>query len=126
MRLSILGGVTLGILFLAVTSFAFQENLPQKPILERKFNNNKEWKEASTVTAEDKGLIAVKLEGNATSSQIALVDPERKVISVYGIDRNSGEIKLSSVRKVEWDLQLDEFNGKAPTPREIRSNVKRR
>ena len=126
MRLSILGGVTLGILFMAVSSVAFQENLPQKPILDRKFNNNKTWKEASTVTAENRGLIAIKLDGNASSSQIALVDPKRKVISVYGVDRNSGEIKLSSVRKVEWDLQLDEFNGKSPTPREIQSNVKRR
>lgn len=126
MRLSILGVVTLGILFLAVSSSAFQENLPQKPILERKFNNNEKWKEASTVSAENDGLIAIKLDGNANSNQIALVDPERKVISVYGIDRTSGEIKLSSVRKVEWDLQLDEFNGKQPTPREIRSNVERR
>ncbi len=125
MRLSIFGAVTVGILFLTVSSFAFQENLPQKPILENKFNNNEKWKEASTVTAEQEGLIAIKLEGDATSNQIALVDPEQKVISVYGIDRTSGEIKLKSVRKVEWDLQLDEFNGKQPSPREIRSNVER-
>lgn len=125
MRLSIFGAVTVGILFLTVSSFAFQENLPQKPILENKFNNNEKWKEASTVTAEQEGLIAIKLEGNATSNQIALVDPKQKVISVYGIDRTSGEIKLKSVRKVEWDLQLDEFNGKQPSPREIRSNVER-
>jgi hypothetical protein len=125
MRLSIFGAVTVGILFLTVSSFAFQENLPQKPILENKFNNNEKWKEASTVTAEQEGLIAIKLEGNATSNQIALVDPKHKVISVYGIDRTSGEIKLKSVRKVEWDLQLDEFNGKQPSPREIRSNVER-
>ncbi|MEC9091145.1 MAG: hypothetical protein VX438_00465 [Planctomycetota bacterium] len=126
MRLSILGVVTLGILFLALSSFAFQEKLPQKPILDDQFNHNQKWKENSTVTAENDGLIAIRLEGNATSSQIALVDPKRKVLSVYGIDRNSGEIKLSSVRKVEWDLRLDEFNGKQPTPREIRSNVERR
>ena len=125
MRLSIFGAVTVGILFLTVSSFAFQENLPQKPILENKFNNNEKWKEASTVTSEQEGLIAIKLEGDATSNQIALVDPEQKVISVYGIDRTSGEIKLKSVRKVEWDLQLDEFNGKQPSPREIRSNVER-
>ena len=125
MRLSIFGAVTVGILFLTVSSFAFQENLPQKPILENKFDNNKKWREASTVTAEKEGLIAIKLEGNASSNQIALVDPKQKVISVYGIDRTSGEIKLKSVRKVEWDLQLDEFNGKQPSPREIRSNVER-
>lgn len=126
MRVAILGVVTLGILFLAATSFAFQENLSQKPILGGKSNNNKRWKEASTVNAESEGLIAIKLDGNAEANQIALVDPKRKVISVYGIDRNSGEIKLKSVRKVEWDLQLDEFNGKQPSPQEIRSNVERR
>ncbi|MEE2641439.1 MAG: hypothetical protein VX768_12485 [Planctomycetota bacterium] len=126
MRVAILGVVTLGILFLAATSFAFQENLSQKPILGGKSNNNERWKEASTVNAESEGLIAIKLDGNAEANQIALVDPKRKVISVYGIDRNSGEIKLKSVRKVEWDLQLDEFNGKQPSPQEIRSNVERR
>ena len=125
MRLSIFGAVTVGILFLTVSSVAFQENLAQKPILGNKFNNNETWREASTVTAEKEGLIAIKLEGNAASNQIALVDPKQKVISVYGIDRTSGEIKLKSVRKVEWDLQLDEFNGKQPSPREIRSNVER-
>lgn len=126
MRVAILSVVMIGILFLAVTSSAFQEKLPQKPILEGKFNNNKTWQENSTVTAKSDGLIAIKLEGNANSSQIALVDPVKKVISVYGVDRTSGEIHLRSVRKVEWDLQLDEFNGKEPSPKEIRSNVQGR
>ena len=125
MRLAILGSVTLGVLFLAVSSFAFQENSPQEPILDGKLNKNEEWEETSTVTAKTDGLIAIKLEGNAETSQIALVDPKGKVISVYGIDRASGEIKLKSVRKVEWDLQLDDFNGNRPTPKEIRSNVER-
>jgi hypothetical protein len=126
MRISILGGVTIGILVLTVTSVAFQENLPEKPILGGRLNKNKEWTENSTVTAKSDGLIAIKLEGDTNANQLALVDPKRKVISVYSVDRVSGEIKLKSVRKVEWDLQLDEFNGHKPSPRDVRSNVQKR
>lgn len=69
------------------------------------------------------GMIALDLEGNDLFDLVALVDPRARVMSVYQIDRNSGEITLRSVRNVTWDLQLDEFNGTRPTPREIREQV---
>jgi hypothetical protein len=43
------------------------------------------------------------------------------MMSVYGIDPATGEISLRSVRNVRWDLQMDEYNGTNPSPREIRS-----
>lgn len=71
----------------------------------------------------EEGMIALDLEGNEVFDLVALIDPKARVMSVYQIDRNSGEITLRSVRNVTWDLQLDEFNGTRPTPREIREQV---
>jgi hypothetical protein len=54
---------------------------------------------------------------------VALVDPQRKVMSVYQIDRASGAIALKSVRQCAWDLQLGGFNENRPTAEEIRQGM---
>jgi hypothetical protein len=59
-------------------------------------------------------------------SMVAIVDPEQRVMSVYEVDRDSGAISLRSVRNFTWDLRLEEFNSKPPSPREIRAMVERR
>jgi len=51
---------------------------------------------------------------------LVLVDPKRKVMSVYHLDRASGAITLKSVRQCEWDLQLRGFNEVRPFAEEIR------
>ena len=33
----------------------------------------------------------------------------------------TGQIELKSVRNVQWDLLIEEFNGVRPLPREIRA-----
>ncbi len=59
-------------------------------------------------------------------TQITLIDAKAHVISVYHIDRATGEIELKSVRKVEWDLRMEEFNGVRPLPKEIRALLEQR
>lgn len=59
-------------------------------------------------------------------SMVAIVDPAQRVMSVYEVDRESGAISLRSVRNFTWDLRLEEFNSKTPSPREIRAMVERR
>lgn len=71
-----------------------------------------------------RGLIALKLTAGAHLDYVALVDPERRVMGVYQIDPSSGEIQLKSVRNVQWDLQMDEFNGTSPAPRDVRAMLK--
>ncbi|MCA9247371.1 MAG: hypothetical protein KDA42_09660 [Planctomycetales bacterium] len=51
---------------------------------------------------------------------LTLVDPRSRVVCVYHIDRATGEISLKSVRNVNWDLQMMQFNSKSPLPQEIR------
>jgi hypothetical protein len=66
-------------------------------------------------------LIAISFDVGGGRQQLTLVDPRTRMVGVYHIDPATGELTLKSVRNVHWDLQMDEFNGTNPSPREIRS-----
>jgi hypothetical protein len=53
--------------------------------------------------------------------QLTVIDPKTRVVGVYHIHRDTGEITLKSVRNIHWDLQMAQFNSAQPLPREIRS-----
>ena len=72
------------------------------------------------------GLVALPSDVDDRHQQITLIDPLARTMVVYHIDKSSGEVTLRSVRNIHWDLQMDEFNGKTPLPREIRSLLERR
>ena len=55
-----------------------------------------------------------------------MIDPEKHVMSVYHIDLATGVVMLKSVRNIHWDLQMSEFNGTNPLPREVRSMLDQR
>ncbi len=58
--------------------------------------------------------------------QVVLIDGERRVMSVYHVTAATGAITLKSVRNVQWDLLMEEYNGTKPYPREIRALLQRR
>jgi hypothetical protein len=58
--------------------------------------------------------------------QIAVVDPRTRVMSVYHVEPKSNAITLKSVRNIESDLQMTEYNGASPLPSEIRAMTQRR
>ncbi|MCC7086395.1 MAG: hypothetical protein IT427_15440 [Pirellulales bacterium] len=58
--------------------------------------------------------------------QIAVVDPRTRTMSVYHIEPKSSAIKLKSVRNIEADLQMPEYNAVEPLPKEIRAMLERR
>jgi len=72
------------------------------------------------------GLIALTSSMGDHRQQLMVVDPELKVLGVYHVDGTTGEIVLKSVRNIHWDLQMMEFNGTSPTPREIRTQLEQR
>jgi hypothetical protein len=78
---------------------------------------------SASVNAE---LISVPLTTVDHRQQMLLIDPRQRVMGVYQIDANTGEIALKSVRNFNWDMQLSEFNSASPLPREIRSLVDQR
>ncbi|HZZ73016.1 MAG TPA: hypothetical protein VFE24_12250 [Pirellulales bacterium] len=67
------------------------------------------------------GLLAFTSAVGEKTQMLTVVDPRQQVVSVYHVDTHSGEITLKSVRNIHWDLQMSEFNGVSPLPREIRA-----
>lgn len=67
------------------------------------------------------GLITHQLVTPEGRTLLTVVDASTRVVGVYAIDPATGEITLRSVRNIRFDLQMDEFNGVSPTPREIRA-----
>ena len=66
-------------------------------------------------------LIAVSSDNPEGPQQITLIDPQSQVMGVYHVERATGRISLKSVRRIQWDLKMDEFNGASPLPREIQA-----
>ncbi len=52
--------------------------------------------------------------------QLLVLDPKLRVMSVYHVDSLTGVVSLRCVRQIHWDLQLADYNGVNPLPREIR------
>lgn len=53
--------------------------------------------------------------------QLTVIDPRTLAMAVYHVDTTTGAVALKSVRNIQWDLRMSEFNGQSPTPREIQS-----
>jgi hypothetical protein len=64
--------------------------------------------------------------GDNKGLMLTVVDPKQQVMSVYHIDLPTGKIALRSVRKIQWDLQITDFNTENPLPQEIRSRLEQR
>ncbi|MFK7736601.1 MAG: hypothetical protein AB8B50_11250 [Pirellulaceae bacterium] len=54
------------------------------------------------------------------AQQIVVIDTQQKSMAVYQVEPNQGKIQLRSVRRLVWDLQMEEFNGQTPLPSELR------
>ena len=52
--------------------------------------------------------------------QITVIDSNKKVMAVYQVDLASGAIKVCAVRKLTYDMQIENLNTQKPLPREIR------
>ncbi|HEX5443667.1 MAG TPA: hypothetical protein VFW87_07555 [Pirellulales bacterium] len=76
--------------------------------------------------AAQPGLIALSAPAADRGQQITVIDPKTRTMAVYLVDAKAsgGEyVQLVSVRKCEWDLQMEEFNATGPLPREVRGQV---
>jgi hypothetical protein len=71
-------------------------------------------------------LIVVPAALGDKGQVLTVIDPQRKVLSVYHIDLTTGKITLRSARNIQWDLQIEELNTDTPSPREIRSMLQPR
>lgn len=69
------------------------------------------------------GLIALATAADEQRQQVTVIDPDTQVLGVYHVDLSTGVVTLKSVRNIHWDLQMIEFNGTHPLPREVRSII---
>lgn len=75
----------------------------------------------SQQASRGEGLIAFSSELDDRQQMLTVIDPVARVMSVYHVNRASGEITLKSVRNLHWDLMVEQFNGASPSPKEIRA-----
>ncbi len=63
-------------------------------------------------------VVASALPGGG--QQIVVVDSQNRSMAVYHIDPAQGKLVLRSVRNLTWDLSMEQFNGQAPLPSDLR------
>lgn len=71
---------------------------------------------ASLPVAPTMHMISTTFNGG---QQIVVLDQSIRSLAVYHVD-TVGNIQLRSVRSLVWDLRMEEFNGQAPTPSELK------
>lgn len=57
--------------------------------------------------------------------RVIVFDKDRYTLAVYEVDTLGGRIALRSVRQVQWDLTLEEFNALPPKPTEVRAMMEK-
>lgn len=71
-------------------------------------------------------MIALSTPTRQGPQLLTIVDAKQRTVAIYHVDAATGEIALRSVRQIEWDLKLSEFNSDSPLPGEIRSLLEQR
>ena len=71
------------------------------------------------------GLVTHFQAADNGPTALTLVDPQARVLAVYHIVRETGEIQLKSVRNFAGDLSLDEFNTGGLSPEDVRQGIQR-
>jgi hypothetical protein len=101
-----IGGILLGVAALMVLAVGLADaQAPRQVVQDR---------------AASADLLALSHDGGDGRQQITLVDPRQRVMAVYHVDRATGALQLKSVRNVQWDLTIEDYNAGLPAPRDIR------
>jgi hypothetical protein len=70
-------------------------------------------------------LIAVTGQVGQDAYGMFLIDPRTRTMCVYRYQPGTNKLQLLAARNVSYDLQLDDYNNAAKTPREIREIVEK-
>jgi hypothetical protein len=108
----VVSGIVVGLGVLALASFGFLEAQAQRPAAQER-------------SASSPELVAMSYDAGDGRQQITIVDPRQRVLAVYHVDRATGALALKSVRNLNWDLLIEDFNSEKPTPREVRALTQR-
>lgn len=95
---------------------------PALPIHQQMMSPNRAIAPAQVASAGNSLMASVILSNGI--QQLAILDHAKSSIAVYHIEPNTGDIQLKSVRRIDADFALEEFNLSEPTPSTIRKNVR--
>src|SRR5262245_32625493 len=107
---AVLGGVAVGLFLLGAGWVGFPQAEAQRPT-------------GQSAAASSPDLVALSFDAGEGRQQITVVDPRQRVLAVYHVDRVTGALSLKSVRHLQWDLLIEDFNSDKPTPREVHALV---
>jgi hypothetical protein len=108
---TIMLGALAGVLFVATGVIAFAQNGgAQIPAAAAR----------QSAGASD-GLIALSETVDRSFQQVTIIDPRTQTMCVYHIEFSSGQISLRSVRKIQWDLRMTDYNGTKPLAQEVKA-----
>jgi hypothetical protein len=62
-------------------------------------------------------------QGDGRITSLTIIDSQARVIAVYHLVRDTGEIQLKSVRPIRWDLAMKDYNTGGLLPEEIRKGI---
>jgi hypothetical protein len=71
------------------------------------------------------GLVTHVQVSDGQPTRVIVIDPQQKVMGVYDVSRDKGEIQLKSVRSLGPDMQMLEFNSGSPSPADIQKLLQR-
>lgn len=78
-----------------------------------------------TERSVSRGLITHHVPGGPSGEHLVVIDPQARVMAVYCVQRERGEIALASVRRIDPDLKLLSYNTARPLPEEIEAGLNR-
>lgn len=58
---------------------------------------------------------------NDPQQMLVAIDRETRHAAVYHVDATNGTLTLRSTRNLSWDLLVDDFNGREPSPSALRN-----
>ena len=69
------------------------------------------------------GLIAHVQQIDGRPTRVIVIDPELRVMAIYEVGREKGEIKLLSSRNFSYDMQMLGYNSVDPSPEDIKKSL---
>ncbi len=88
-------------------------------------SGNGAWANQPLGVADGSALVSHVLHEDGRPTRVIVIDSQRRVLAVYEISKEKGEIKFLSSRNLSFDLQMLGYNTVDPKPEEIKRNLER-
>lgn len=77
----------------------------------------------TSLAAGSGGMISHVQESETRPTRVIVIDPALRVMAVYEVGREKGEIKFLSSRNLTYDMQMLGYNSVDPSPEDIKKTL---